>query len=84
MGYKAEVYLDGGIRRGSDVLIALATGAKAVGLGRPVLWALAAGGETGVTRFLTLLKEDLATTMALTGRRTIAEVDRTLLGTPVQ
>ncbi len=82
VGRKAEVYLDGGIRRGSDILIALATGAKAVGLGRPVLWALAAGGETGVARFLTLLKEDLATTMALTGRRTIAEVDQTLLGTP--
>ncbi len=82
VGTKAEVYLDGGIRRGSDILIALATGAKAVGLGRPVLWALAAGGETGVTRFLALLKEDLATTMALTGRRTIAEVDGTLLGTP--
>jgi isopentenyl diphosphate isomerase/L-lactate dehydrogenase-like FMN-dependent dehydrogenase len=84
VGGKAEVYLDGGVRRGSDILIALATGAKAVGLGRPVLWALAAGGETGVARFLTLLKEDLATTMALAGRRTIAEVDRTLLGPPRQ
>ncbi len=82
VGSKAEIYLDGGIRRGSDVLIALATGAKAVGLGRPVLWSLAAGGEAGVARMLTLLKEDLAITMALTGRRTIADVDRTLLGNP--
>ncbi len=84
VGAKAEVYLDGGIRRGTDILIALATGAKALGLGRPVLWALAAGGEAGVARFLALLKEDLATAMALTGRRTIAEVDRTLLGTARQ
>ena len=82
VGSKVEVYLDGGIRRGSDVLIALAMGARAVGLGRPVLWALAAGGEAGVARLLSLLKEDLAITMALTGRRTLAEVDRTLLGPP--
>ncbi|OLE76574.1 hypothetical protein AUG19_02670 [archaeon 13_1_20CM_2_54_9] len=84
VGAKAAVYLDGGIRRGSDILIALAMGAKAVGVGRPVLWALAAGGEAGVARLLSLLKEDLAIAMALTGRRTIAEVDRTLLGTPIQ
>ncbi len=79
VGQDAEVYLDGGIRRGSDVLIALALGAKAVGLGRLVLWGLAAGGEAGVTRMLALLKEDLATTMALTGRRTLREVDSSLL-----
>lgn len=82
VGAKVEVYLDGGVRRGSDMLIALAMGAKAVGLGRPVLWALAAGGEAGVARLLSLLKEDLAITMALTGRPRIAEVDRTLLGNP--
>ncbi len=82
VGFDAEVYLDSGIRRGSDILIALALGAKAVGLGRLVLWALAAGGETGIARMLTLLKEDLATTMALTGRRRIAEVDESLLGPP--
>ena len=79
---EAEVYLDSGVRRGSDVLIALALGAKAVGLGRLVLWALAAGGEAGVSRMLTLLKEDLATTMALTGCRTVTEADRSTLGTP--
>src|SRR5712692_4401167 len=48
VGSETEVYMDGGIRRGSDILIALATGAKAVGLGRLALWALAAGGEGGV------------------------------------
>ncbi len=82
VGSEVDVYLDSGVRRGSDVLIALALGAKAVGLGRLVLWSLAAGGVEGVARMLTLLKEDLATIMALTGRRTITEVDSTLLGKP--
>ncbi len=82
VGSKAEVYLDGGIRRGSDILIALALGAKAVGLGRLVLWSLAAGGETGIKRMLSLLKEDLATTMALTGRRAVNEIDGSLIINP--
>ncbi len=80
VGSKVEVYLDGGVRRGSDILIALGLGAKAVGIGRPVLWALAAGGEAGVAKLISLLKTDLATVMALTGRRTISEIDRTLVG----
>ena len=79
VGSEVDVYLDGGVRRGSDVLIALAMGAKAVGLGRMVLWALAAGGEAGVARMIGLLKEDLATIMALTGRRKISEIDNTVL-----
>lgn len=82
VGSEVEVYLDGGIRRGSDIAIALALGAKAVGIGRPVLWALAAGGESGVAKLLSLLKTDLATVMALTGRRTLAEIDRTLVNVP--
>ena len=80
VGSKVEVFFDGGVRRGSDVLMALAEGAKAVGLGRLVLWALAAGGETGVSRMIDLLKADLATEMALTGRRTVSEIDQSLLG----
>jgi 4-hydroxymandelate oxidase len=76
---RAEVYLDGGVRRGSDVLIALALGARAVGVGRPVLWALAAAGENGVARYLALLVHDLATAMVLAGRRSLSEVDRTLV-----
>ena len=76
-----EVYFDGGIRRGADVIMALAYGAKAVGLGRLVLWALAAGGEAGVSKLLYLLKTDLATVMALTGRRTISEIDESLINT---
>ncbi|MGP8110810.1 MAG: alpha-hydroxy acid oxidase [Thermoplasmata archaeon] len=80
VGDRAEVYYDGGIRRGSDVLIALALGARAVGLGRPVLWALAVGGGSGVERFLALLAADVATSLALAGRRSVAELDRSLLG----
>ena len=80
VGSKAEVYLDGGVRRGTDILVALGLGAKAVGIGRPVLWALAAGGEVGVAKLISLLKTDLATVMALTGRRTISEVDRSIVG----
>jgi isopentenyl diphosphate isomerase/L-lactate dehydrogenase-like FMN-dependent dehydrogenase len=79
VGRDAEVYLDGGVRRGSDVLIALALGAKAVGIGRPVLWALAADGEAGVDRYLSLLQSDLATAMILSGRRAVSDVDRTLV-----
>ncbi len=80
VGSHAEVYFDSGIRRGSDVAMALALGARGVGIGRPVLWALAVGGEAGVARLLSLLKVDLATVMALTGRSTIPAIDRTLLG----
>ncbi len=79
VGDRAEVYYDGGIRRGSDALIALALGARAVGLGRPILWALAVGGEAGVARYLSLFSEDLATSLALAGRRSLGELDRSLL-----
>jgi 4-hydroxymandelate oxidase len=75
VGDRVEVYLDGGVRRGSDVLLALALGARAVGIGRPVLWALGAGGEAGVDRYLSLLGSDLATAMALSGRRSVSEID---------
>ncbi|MFZ0830485.1 MAG: alpha-hydroxy acid oxidase [Thermoplasmata archaeon] len=76
---RAEVYVDGGVRRGRDVLIALALGARGVGIGRPVLWALAAGGESGVARLLALLNNELAVSMMLAGRRSVAEIDRTLV-----
>jgi 4-hydroxymandelate oxidase len=75
---QVEVYLDGGVRRGIDILVALSRGAKAVGIGRPLLWALAVGGERGVAQYLALLKTELAVGMALTGRRTIDEIDRSL------
>ncbi len=82
VGSEVDVYFDGGIRRGSDIITALALGAKAVGIGRPVFWALAAGGEAGVSRLLALLKTDLATVMALTGRRTLSEIDKSLVNNP--
>jgi 4-hydroxymandelate oxidase len=63
----AEVFLDGGVRRGSDVLKALALGARAVLIGRPMLWGLAAGGEEGVRRCLEILSEELSQAMVLCG-----------------
>ena len=74
------VLVDGGIRCGLDVLCALAAGARAVLLGKPVLWALAVGGAEGVTACLEALAADLASAMGLAGARTLAEVDRSLLG----
>jgi isopentenyl diphosphate isomerase/L-lactate dehydrogenase-like FMN-dependent dehydrogenase len=79
VGSEVEIYFDGGVRRGSEIVIALALGARAVGLGRAVLWALAAGGEAGASKLFSLLKTDLATVMALTGRRNISEIDRSLI-----
>lgn len=80
VGSRAEVYLDGGVRRGSDIVMALGLGARAVGVGRPILWGLGSGGSRGVTRVLSLLLVDLLTTMALTGRRTIDEIDGSVIG----
>uniref|UniRef100_A0A3Q1EN18 (S)-2-hydroxy-acid oxidase n=1 Tax=Acanthochromis polyacanthus TaxID=80966 RepID=A0A3Q1EN18_9TELE len=74
-----EVYMDGGVRRGTDILKALALGAKAVFIGRPILWGLACQGEQGVTDILELLKEELRLAMALSGCRSVAEVSRSLV-----
>ncbi len=81
---RCEVYLDGGVRRGTDVLKALALGARAVLLGRPVLWGLAAAGEAGVCRVLELLRAELDLAMALAGAPALADIDRSLVlrGTP--
>ncbi|XP_030195101.1 2-Hydroxyacid oxidase 1 isoform X1 [Gadus morhua] len=73
---RCEVYLDGGVRRGTDVLKALALGARAVFVGRPVLWGLACEGEKGVIDVLTLLKDELRLAMALAGCRSTAEISR--------
>ncbi|MGW7347416.1 alpha-hydroxy acid oxidase [Streptomyces sp. NPDC054854] len=67
---RCPVLLDGGVRGGTDVLAALALGARAVFVGRPALYALAAGGTEGVHRMLTLLAEEFADTMVLTGHAT--------------
>ncbi|CAJ1075374.1 hydroxyacid oxidase 1 [Xyrichtys novacula] len=76
---RCDVYLDGGVRKGSDVLKAIALGAKAVFIGRPVLWGLACQGEQGVIELLELLKEELRLAMALSGCRSISEVSRSLV-----
>jgi len=68
------VYADGGIRSGADVLAALALGAEAVFVGRPVLWALATGGAAGVQALLAELADDLAHSMALAGAASVAEI----------
>ncbi len=74
VGKRTEVYLDSGIRSGQDVLKALAYGAKATFIGRPMLYGLGAGGEAGVTRVLDIIRKELDTTMALCGERDIARV----------
>lgn len=71
--------LDGGIRRGTDVLKALAFGARAVLIGRPILWGLAAEGEAGATHVLRLLRDELDLAMALAGAPTVAEITRDLV-----
>ncbi|HZE96080.1 MAG TPA: alpha-hydroxy acid oxidase [Planctomycetota bacterium] len=77
---RVPVLVDGGIRRGTDVLKALAEGAAAVLIGRPYLCALAVGGADGVANAVGLLRSELETAMALCGRARIADVDRSLIG----
>ena len=76
---RAEILVDGGIRRGTDVLKALALGAKAVQVGRPVLWGLAVDGEAGVRHALELLRVELDLAMALCGCRGVAEITEDLI-----
>jgi (S)-mandelate dehydrogenase len=76
VGDKIEVFLDGGIRRGSDVVKALALGADAVLLGRATLYGLAGAGEHGVDRAMTILKQELTRTMQLCGVNRIDEIGR--------
>lgn len=77
---QCEVYLDGGIRRGTDVLKALALGARAVLIGRPLFWGLAVDGEMGVRAVLKMLRDELEMAMGMCGRPTIESIDRSLLG----
>ncbi len=79
VGDDTEVYVDGGIRHGRDVLRALALGARAVAVGRPVLWALAADGGPGVRDLLTDFAADLAETLRLAGVRSPGAVTRDLV-----
>ncbi len=76
---RCEVWVDGGIRRGLDVLVALALGATGVLIGRPFYWALAAGGRAGVEHAVEILRAELETGLALLGCTSVSEVRRELL-----
>jgi 4-hydroxymandelate oxidase len=78
-GDLCEVYVDGGIRRGSDVLKAIALGARAVLVGRPILWGLTVNGEQGAVDVLGILRRELDEAMLLCGCTTIREIDDSLL-----
>jgi isopentenyl diphosphate isomerase/L-lactate dehydrogenase-like FMN-dependent dehydrogenase len=73
---RTEVWVDGGIRRGLDILVAHALGASGVLLGRPLYWALAAGGQAGVERALAIVAEELALAMPLLGVGRLEDIDR--------
>ncbi len=79
VGRRAEVLLDGGVRRGTDVIKAIALGARAVLLGRPVLWGLAVDGERGAARVLELLRDELDRGMALCGCPRVCDIDASLV-----
>jgi isopentenyl diphosphate isomerase/L-lactate dehydrogenase-like FMN-dependent dehydrogenase len=75
VGERATVLLDGGVRRGSDVVKALALGARAVLVGRPYLYGLGAAGQPGVERVLEILEEEMSRTMALLGCESVRDLD---------
>lgn len=84
VGGEVEVYLDGGIRRGADVVKAVAIGAKAAMIGRAWVYGLAAGGRSGIDQVLRLLRQDIDRTMRLAGVRSVAEIDRSLVRIPAE
>jgi isopentenyl diphosphate isomerase/L-lactate dehydrogenase-like FMN-dependent dehydrogenase len=77
LGSRTTIFCDSGFRRGTDVIKALALGARAVFVGRATLYGVAAGGEAGAARALAILRDEIDRTMALIGRPTIGEIDRT-------
>lgn len=79
VGSELEVLVDGGIRRGTDVLKALALGARAVAVGRPVLWGLATAGQAGVERVFALLRDELDRALGLAGATSVDELNRSIL-----
>ena len=79
VGGRVPVLVDGGIRRGTDVLKALALGAAAVLIGRPYVYGLAVGGAAGAAAVIEILRRELTQAMALTGRTTIESIDRTVI-----
>lgn len=82
VGGRIPVFVDGGVRRGTDVFKALALGATAVGIGRPLLWGLGAFGQAGVDRVLEILQGELKLAMGNCGAATIADINRSYVATP--
>jgi 4-hydroxymandelate oxidase len=76
---RVPVLMDGGIRRGTDVLKAIALGANAVLVGKPICFGLACGGAEGVTKVLDILRKEFELAMALTGRATVADIDASVI-----
>jgi isopentenyl diphosphate isomerase/L-lactate dehydrogenase-like FMN-dependent dehydrogenase len=76
---RADVIVDGGVRTGRDIVIALGLGASACMAGRPIVYGVAAAGERGATRALDILRDELDRTLALLGLRSVAEVTRAAL-----
>ena len=76
---RAEILVDGGVRRGTDVVKALALGARATMVGRPILWGLAVAGEQGATRVLQLLRDEIDVALGLTGCASVGEITRDLV-----
>jgi (S)-2-hydroxy-acid oxidase len=81
VGGRCEVYLDGGVRRGTDVFKAIALGARAVFVGRPVLWGLAYAGEEGVKNVLAILHSELELAMGLCGTPNLKAITKGFLTT---
>jgi 4-hydroxymandelate oxidase len=81
VGGRLAVFVDGGIRRGTDVLKALALGANAVFIGRPYLYGLGAAGEAGVSKVISILQREFQMAMMLTGRTSVASIDRSVIWT---
>lgn len=79
---RIPVFVDGGVRRGTDVFKALALGATAVGIGRPFLWGLGAFGQAGVDRVLEILQGELKMAMGNCGAQNVAAIDRGYVTTP--
>ena len=84
VGKRVEVIVDSGFRRGSDIVKALALGARAVLIGRATLYGIASGGEAGAARAIDLLREEIDRTLALLGCRNIAALDRTCLADSIE
>lgn len=84
VNYRVPVLLDSGVRRGGDIVKALALGAKAVLLGRPICWGLGAGGARGVARVVNIFTDEMKRVMILTGTRTCGDITESILVLPHQ